>query len=115
MNLRKLTDQILSNGGASYSLTYGNVTKGYAVSPHKNRETQIPLPQFNNTALRNFVLENSDLLANEGHFLGAWIDNNIVYLDVSIAVTSKARAAKICKDSNQLAYFDLVNFKTIHI
>lgn len=116
MNLRTLTETIKSEGGASYSLTYGKVqSKGYAVSPYKERELQIPLNEFDSNALQSYVLENSDLLAKEAHFLGAWIDNSIVYLDVSIQVSQKQNALKIAKQANQLAIFDLANLKSIEL
>lgn len=116
MNLRTLTDTIKSEGGVSYSLTYGKVKpKGYAVSPYKERELQLPLNEFDSNTLQSYVLENADLLAKEAHFLGAWIDNNTVYLDVSIQVSQKQIAVRIAKQSDQIAIFDLSNNKSIEI
>lgn len=117
MNLQKLHSAILSNGGASYSLRYGDLSgrKGYAVSVHKDREITITVREFGNNDLRNFVNENSDLLAMPDYFLGAWIEDNTVYLDVSKVVPSKALATKLCKQYGQKAYFDLANMKTIYV
>lgn len=117
MNLQTLTDTILKEGGASYSLTYGNLagTKGYALSIYKDREAQIPVNEFNPNELRNFVNENSDLLSNEGHFIGAWVDNGIVYLDISVKIRVQKDAIKMARANKQLAIFDLLNLKTIEV
>lgn len=122
MNLSKLTNQILTDGGASYSLHYGDVVQsaqqkkqGFSVSIHKERELILPKQELNEVEIRNFCLENSDLLAEPNNFLGAWIEGNSVYLDVSTFVYSKQKAIKMAKDNNQLAIFDLVNLQTIYV
>lgn len=122
MNLQKLFKQITSQGGASYSLQYGDVVErvrnskqGFAVSPFKEREQVLPLASFGEGDLRNYCLENSDLLADSENFLGAWVDGDKVYLDVSRYYYSKQKATKAAKEANQLAIFDLVNLKTIEL
>ncbi len=117
MNLRKLTSSILANGGASYSLRYGDLAgrKGYAVSCHKDREFTLTPAELTDSVLQNYLHENSDLLAMPDYFLGAWIDNGTLYLDVSKRVTSKAEAVRLCREHDQKAYFDLENLKTIEI
>ena len=117
MNTRHLHSEILKEGGCSYSLTYGDVAgkKGYAVSIHKDRETLIPMEDFTTNDVRNFILENTDLLASPDKLVGAWIEKGDVYLDVSIRVTSKAEAERLCRLHGQIAYYDLLNRKTIYI
>lgn len=116
MNLRKLTSDIIANGGCSYSLRYGNLTSGYAVSPYKERETLVSRSQFGPVDLQNFCHENSDLLADPKNFIGGWIvENGDIMLDVSTVFTSKAKAIKVAKANNQKAIFHLDTMQTIEI
>ena len=112
-NLRKLADTILKEGGISYSLTYGEITKGYAVSL-EGFEQKVPVGQFDNRVLQNYVLENSSELTG-ANFLGAWIEDGNVVLDVSTAFTSKVKAIAFAKANNQRAIFDLENKQTIYL
>src|SRR5688572_23343725 len=117
MNLQQLSEEIKKTGGISYSLTYGSLQgrKGYCVSPYKDREIQIPLGEFDWVDIQSFCSENAELLAEDNHFLGAWVDNDIVYLDVSVLMTRKADAIKKAKECNQLAIYSLTENKTIEI
>ena len=115
MNLHKLSSEILTNGGATYSLAYGLITKGYIVSPYKDREQTIPVSEFGPNDVRNFVAENADLLSLPDHYLGAWIENELVYLDVTQGFSAKASAIKVGKANGQKAIFDLNNLKTIYL
>lgn len=51
----------------------------------------------------------------ELYFIGSWIDNDIVYLDVSINPSEKELALFWGKEFNQLAVYDVVNQKTIYL
>lgn len=115
MNLRTLTDHILKEGGVSYSLTYGNLSgrKGYTVSPYKDREEKVSDSEFSANDLQAFIASNAELLAQDNHFIGAWVDNKIVYLDVSVLVASKKKALKMAKECNQLAIYNLTENKVI--
>ena len=116
MNLRKITSEILSEGGVTYSLRYGKVSKkGYAASPYKARELVIPVKEFGDNDVRNFTLDNGDLLSLHDHALGAWVEDGQVYLDVVQVVTSKAKATAICRANEQKAFFDLENSHTIYV
>ena len=117
MNLHNLIDIIKKEGGASYSLTYGNMAgrKGYAVSPYKDREEKIPLNEFSIHGLQSFVAENAEYFDRDGHFLGAWVENEIVYLDVSVFVAQKTKALKWAKENGQLAIYSFTEGKTIYL
>lgn len=108
MNLRKLTDTILKEGGISYSLRYGEINKGYAVSLD-GFEEKTPIEEFDNVVLQNYVLDKSKELADADNFVGGWIQDGNVVLDVSTAFTSKTKALAFAKANKQQAIFDLEN------
>lgn len=115
MNYRNLTDYILKEGGCSYSTVYGHLTKGYAVSIYPDRCVRVPSSDFSDNDLRNFVIDNSDLLADTKNFVGAWVDNGNVILDVSIKTTQKVKALRLAKQNKQDAIFDLETKQTIYL
>lgn len=118
MNFRKIIDHVKEHGGISYSVTYGDVSNrnGYVVSPYKELEVTMPLKELNENEVRNFYLENAELLTlTEDHLIGIWIENDIAYLDVSVFVSNKKEASKIAREKNQKAYYDLVKQETIYV
>jgi hypothetical protein len=117
MNFRDIVNLVKENGGVSYSTTYGSLVgkNGYAVSVHKEREVILPLNRLNDNEVRNFFYENANLLAEDGKFLGIWVEDGNAYLDVSTKVKLKAEAIKMAKDNNQLAIFDLYKSETVYV
>lgn len=113
MNLQTLSNTILLEGGISYSITYGKVTKGYAVCADPDRSQIVPVSQFNTLTLQNFVNENSDLLAEHDKMIGGWVHEENVYLDVTSHVTGRHKAVKLATLHHQLAYYDLNNNQTV--
>lgn len=88
--LTNIVDVVLENGGGTFSaetLLPLNLTWGYYVGG-KQREfgneeqTFIPVDKFNAGDIIKFLNENRDAIENGGD-LGLWVDNGLVYLDVS--------------------------------
>lgn len=48
-------------------------------------------------------------------FIGLWLDNGIIYIDISRVIQSKENALKLAKEQNQKAIYDLKNKKTIYL
>jgi hypothetical protein len=115
MNFQTILKHIKLYKGVSYSTLYGNLAgkEGFALSPYKDRERTF---QFLTEAeLKDYFVSNLDLLAIENHFLGAWVDNGLTYLDVSIFEPSKEKAIERAKQANQLAIFDLSKMETVYL
>jgi hypothetical protein len=109
-----MAQAVRDKGGFTYSVvTDTSPTSGYAVSPYKDREAVIPLENLDARRLVNYIKSNRDLLEKEDHNLGGWVDDGKVYLDISIVAKTPEDAEAICKEHNQLAYFDLVNMTTV--
>lgn len=114
MNLQNFLSDVLTNGGASFNIVTGiyNPNKGFFVSV-PNREQQTTNLTAN--LLADFVNNNIDLLSNENYFLGGWVENSIVYLDVSEQIFDKRTALTQGINRNQLAIFDASNSSVINL
>jgi hypothetical protein len=111
-NLREVQEQFATNGGFSYSLTFGRVgqTANYIVSYAKNVEQifdSIPTED----EVREYVNKHITLLAREEFFLGGWVEGGRYYLDVSQLLSkreySREAAIQVGIDRDQIAIYDL--------
>lgn len=116
MNLQNFLSDVLTNGGASFNITTGvyNPNKGFFVSV-PNREVQKEVSLFNYEDILAFIRENVQILCNESYFLGGWVENGIVYLDVSEQIFDKRIALTQGINRNQLAIFDASNSSVINL
>jgi hypothetical protein len=48
-------------------------------------------------------------------FIGLWLDNGIIYIDISRVIQNKEKALKLAKEQNQRAIFDIKNNKVIFV
>jgi hypothetical protein len=117
---RKAFAEILErhkSGGSTVDLKTGKpITKGYAVSPYKDREFLSLAPPTMND-LRVFADRNRDLLDKPGHTIGTWFDeaNNRHVLDVVITEKNRYRALRIGREGKQDAIFDLGTFEEVKV
>ena len=110
-------DTIRRNGGASYSLTYGDMAgrDGYAVSCYKPRERSVMALDLDATEVQDYILENSDLLAEKENFLGVWLNKGMYILDVTTFEKSKVKAIALAKANDQEAIFKLDTLETLYV
>lgn len=104
LKLNELIKSIIANGGATIDQK-GNIKKlntGYMVSI-KGKELQVPKDNIKalRIALKCYILDTP-----KPYYIGAWVDNGIVYIDNSLRVTTKKEALKIAKENEQLAIYD---------
>ena len=69
-----------------------------------------PLENFERNVdgmVAGFTEEHDDLLSQEGHFLGGWIDEGKFYLDVSVNVSSEEEATRMGEEHDQKAIFNV--------
>ena len=111
-NLREVQEQLATNGGFSYSLTFGSLgnTPNYSISYAKEVEhifDSIPTED----EVREYVNKHITLLAREDFFLGGWEHKGQYYLDVAQALSkreySREAAIQTGRDRDQIAIFDL--------
>lgn len=121
-NLILFRKSILNNGGGSYNLLNGqlNPTDGFMVSiaDHETilKQDWIPQLQYH---IASYIKEKAHILCggltNQRYFIGAWVENDELYLDVSTKVTTREEAIRIAIDNGQKAYYDNGKQETIYI
>jgi len=72
---------------------------GYYVSPYKTKEVVLDTP-VTKKQIEDFINKNKTLLKKEDHVLGGWIENDKLYLDVSIRV-KKGVAAQVVDGTDE--------------
>jgi hypothetical protein len=121
-NLILFKKSILNNGGASYNLLNGqlNPTDGFMVSI-ANHETILKNNWMTQLQyhIASYIKEKAYILCggltNQRYFIGAWVENDELYLDISTKVTTREEAERIARDNNQEAYYDNGKQETIYI
>jgi hypothetical protein len=115
MNLTDFTQAIKDNGGASYNLNTGelNPNKGYFVGL-KGFEKVVPLSSVA-SSVATFIKENGFELSNPNKWVGAWINDDKLVLDVSIRVDTLCEARELALTNRQIALYDAQNDDVITI
>jgi hypothetical protein len=108
-----VAQKLVDNGGITVNLRGKEPTSGFALAPHPERERLVPVKDFDQADLNNYISQNLDLLKQPGYHVGGWVDGGNVYLDVSRVFKNKEAAHRAAIESKQLAYFDLKNFDSI--
>ncbi len=109
----RLTDE---NNGATYNLVTGEINpkSGYYVALDLNGKTvkyQHPI----NKVVQNFVLKNSLILSNINTYLGSWIEDGKLFLDIVVRVEDRNEAIKFGKENKQKAIYDANNKTVINL
>jgi RNAse (barnase) inhibitor barstar len=114
MNLSTLFSELSLTGGFSYNVTTGesNPTTGYMVSL-RDCERQFYFDDFENKDIKNYFARYVNSLSDETAFLGGWVHDNRVYLDVSINIPNLEDAIYYGMHNDQDAIWDCANNKEI--
>lgn len=107
--------RIIENGGATLNkeLKKASLTSGFMVSL-EGTESQVKGDDYQ--AIRKAIEEKQEITKNNDNlFIGLWLDNGIMYVDVSININDKAEALEFAKRNKQLAIYDLVNNDSIYL
>jgi hypothetical protein len=119
-NLINFKNSIINNGGATYNLMTNefNPDHGYIVSIKGYEDRS----KFNEVSLQHKIVEyvkkNADVFIDaENHelFLGGWIDNGDLFLDVSTLIEDKDKAIRVAIVNDQKAYYDCNIGKSINL
>ena len=110
------TDKFLSDittfGGSTVSVVTGQreFKEGFFVSLKQFSEVH-SLESYNDVILE-FIAKNSNELKKENRFLGGWIDDNNLYLNISTLILDKRTALETAYKNEKLAIYDNLN-KTV--
>jgi hypothetical protein len=113
-NLVKFRSDVMTNGGATMSISIVDVPKyGYMVSlPDRER---VFSGEISDDDVRSFVTDRIDDLSDFENFLGGWIDKGKVYLDVSVHVEDRDQALMMGKLFKQKAIYDIAAGESIYL
>ncbi|MGW1867977.1 hypothetical protein ACWCPS_20700 [Streptomyces mauvecolor] len=117
MNTVTLAEQsraIITDGGLTFSPFLPTPVVGYMVSIAGSERT-IPLEDFGPESLAEYVGDYAASVADRGLFYGAWVDEGLVYLDLSMNVIDRSEAVAMGHLESQLAIFDVANGDVISL
>lgn len=117
VNLKVVSNKIyldtMKNSGGSFSIKNQVADKGYMVA-FKNL-LEIPVKDFNRELIEKLIADNYKVLNKDNVYFGTWIDNDIVYIDLSKNYKYKNACVKFAKQLKELAIFDLNTFTSIYL
>ena len=114
-NLLEFINETTQNGGCTYSLFGGYSPKtGYVCSILKEQHT-MPENHFSAYAVAQFVKQHAEKLAQKDLFLGSWINDGQIYLDVCLVTEYLPECIETAKQNNQIAVFDLSEMREIFV
>lgn len=114
--LNNLFNQSILNLGLSAYIIYLNdkplnyhtaqFEKGYIVSDARYTQ-KIPLKNYTPNDLKHYAIKYKDILKHGFSMLGVWINDGIVYLDISIHFSMMHSAIDYLNANKQKAFYDV--------
>lgn len=111
----KMIREILKNGGATLDTNYNNFNSsiGFMVSI-KGHEKKVNINDIEN--IKKEITKKRELIkTKKNYFVGLWVDNDILYIDISKHIINYNRALEVARNNKQLAIYDLKNDKSIYL
>ena len=112
LEIKTIKNYVLNNGGMTLN-TEGekaDLKTGFMAS-YQNTEKQLKLNDLTNDLIKSMI---KDAMSKKA-YLGLWLDNEILYLDISININNLNDAMTFAKENKQLAIYDVKNAKTIYL
>lgn len=107
--------RIIENKGATLTkdLKKASLTSGYMVSL-EGAESQVQGDDYNE--IMKAIESKQEIIQDRDNlYIGLWLDNGIMYIDVSINIKDKVDALEFGKYNKQLAIYDLMNNDSIYL
>ena len=98
----------IENQGVSMNLDGLKPVTGYMVGL-KGHEVRINISDFNEGHIDSFIRSHLYILHNRKAYIGTWIKNDTVYIDLSINLDNKAVALAYCSYNGQICIWDVLN------
>lgn len=108
-----IKDQIIKNGGITININMQQPTTGKVVSI-KGHEERIPVEKFTSLKLFRYIDKQRHILGSDHYYIGAWIEDDHVFLDISTVYHSKD-IKLLCELHEQKAYYDLDKKETVYV
>lgn len=107
--------RIIENKGETLNkeLKKADLKKGFMVSL-EGTETQTQGDDYQ--AINQAIKEKQEIIKDSNNmYIGLWLNNNIMYIDISINIEDKTEALEFAKYNKQLAIYDLKNNDSIYL
>lgn len=107
--------EIINNGGATLDQNYNNFSSnnGFMVSI-KGQEVKIDKNDIK--GIQEEIKKKKEFIGNKkGLFIGLWLDNDTMFIDVSIHIINYLEALEIARNNEQKAIYDLKNNNSIYL
>lgn len=125
-NGRNWAAEIIENGGATlafathrgaYLLSEHEMSDGYFVSAYARSATEkmIPVTEFTESDLGEFIGMYFAELVQPGFYIGAWVFEGNVYLDISEWIADKDDAIFAADFRDQIAIWDIAANEAINL
>ena len=112
-NIKNIIEEIKEKNGGTYNkeLKPINAKSGYMVSL-QGYEKKCRTDEETERA----IIKNMEIVERlDNAYLGAWIDEGITYIDISVLVENKEDAMELGKINNQLAIYNIKNNESIYL
>jgi len=114
-NLKEFVAAIIENGGATYNLAMGDTAhSGYMVSKKGFEMKFLPETDVKQAVIRFMEAHGFELYEVE-NFIGAWIDNGVLYMDISNNFEKRSEAIREGYRNEQIAIYDVVAKESIYL
>lgn len=107
--------EIIKNGGATLDCNYNNFNSniGYMVSI-KGQEVKVNKNDIQE--IKKEIEKKREFVQDKkGLYIGLWLDNDMMYIDVSIHIIDYMEALEVARNNEQLAIFDLKKKDSIYL
>ena len=111
----KLINEIVKNGVSTLTreLKQAELKKGYMVSL-EGCESQTKSDDYK--AIMQAIEDKKAIVKDSKNlYIGLWVDNGMMYIDISINISDKIEALEFAKKNKQLAIYDLENDKSLYL
>lgn len=113
----QLINEIIKNGGASLDSSYNiiDIKKGYSVSILGYEKTY-NINNLDYDAIIKDLKEYKKIIENKkGYYIGFWLDDGLLYLDISKTITNYKQAVLFGVNNKQKAIFNNKTKKSIEL
>lgn len=110
----KMINEIIKNGGATLDVNFNdfNVSTGYMVSLY-SYEVKIDINDIE--AIKKEIENKKEEAKKRNAYIGLWVENGLVYLDISKHIIDYNEALETARNNEQMAIYDLKNDKSIYL
>ena len=109
-----VVEDTLANGGLTIKPFTGEKPSGGYMVALQGYELQVPVSEFFTGVVADYIGEHAQkLMSNPALCLGTWLNEGIVYLDLSENVPNREKALELGRERHQLAIFSLDTFKEV--